>query len=305
MPYEQIDQQAAIADNAGNPSQPVPTDDSERAKRREQLRAVNPKATDEPQPKADQSTSAGEKQNPEIAKQEKPQQANPKVGLPKGVQRRIDSQHRELQTLKQKYAELEAMQNAPKPTEKPKLKRENFVSEEDYISHVAEQKADELMAKKLAEYEERNQTRSTESRESQAVVERIAKKKLEEFASDPDALDEFEELASTAPDNLPDDVHDFVLKSPHGLRILHILFRNPQLVDYFNGLDAIDRRLELRDMQKAVDERLSAPIEEPKRNVTKAPAPIGAVGVGGIAKTNGEMSMQERLLARRKETKGW
>lgn len=240
---------------------------------------------------------------------ESPAQADPQPKKEKvpDWQRRISvltarekSQAAEMQELRRQVAELSRSRTEGQVQQPKKLARENFLSDEEYLDHVADFKAEEKLNTKIQELQKQGEV----SRESEAAHREFRSSWLQKVQSNfPREEDrrEFGELLRGAKDNLHQDIHDFMQNSDVGPKMLRVLREYPDFAEALNKLPSSVRSTRLAQVEQtlytelqqeyaaAAAAQVQAPAQRPssaapaqqRPRVSQAPAPTGPVGNSG------------------------
>lgn len=254
-----------------------------------QLGKVSDEKKDEPKVET-QGVKQEEKPNPAPAKQESGQTERKHKS---GYERRIDSLTSKLRTLEQKLSEKE------KPAqEQKKFSRESFKDDEEYLNHLAEQKAEEKV-KSLWEEKERKTNESLEEIQQRTRFEREwVEKAKTQFNGNDKALQQYHELCAEAQENglaqeIPQDVYQLLEESEKGALIHSILLTNDELRGKISILSPQRRAFEILRLE---DRLINSPQkQEQKQAVTKAPEPVGTVQVSGSSVGLKDLPWEERL----------
>lgn len=221
---------------------------------------------------------------------------------------------REMEATRKELAELRAKIEGKH--EKPKLKRENFVSDEEYLETLAERKAEEKLAAQMQGYQKQsyeNQVRQ----EAQQEFKRGWTSKVHNNFRDESERREFVAMVEETPDNLHQEIHEFVQNSDVGPRMLHVMLQRPEYIDALNQLPASVRATRLGQLESAIYSQMQssrAPAQPrqqaPSRpaaalqRATRAPAPIGSVGNSGSSAAPEDLPDQDQVAAYKRKKFG-
>jgi hypothetical protein len=176
--------------------------------------------------------------------------------LPKGIEKRLAKLTKDKYESQKRIKELEAriaeIQN-PKQSESLKSAHE-FTSDAEYIQYIAEQKADEKIAKMRADAELQRVSHDIATVKQQSFMQ-----KVEVFKED---LPDYVDVVSKATIQMRGTVLKEIADSDFGPKIAYYLAKNPDRAEYLNTLDgkALDREMG----------RLETVVENYKSDVVKA-----------------------------------
>ncbi len=222
---------------------------------------------------------------------------------------------KEIDDMRTKYEELSAKVSAK---EKPKLERKNFANDEEWIDHVATEKANKFIEKRLNE-RDKLELEHAQKQEEQQRFQSSWDERLKANYPNPELVSEFTELVNSTPDNLHQDIHDFVRYSQVGPRMLHAMLLRPDYLQELNRLPSSVRTARLAQLEDAVygviesenkeTQKLNSPSAPtvpavPKKTVSNAPDPIGRVGVSGSSTSLDEQDSQAAVLAYKRKRFG-
>lgn len=243
-----------------------------------------------------QGVKPEEKPNPEPAKQE--------VGQPEkkhrsGYERRIGTLTSKLRELEQKLAEKE------KPAqEQKKFSRESFKNDEEYLEHLARKMADEQV-KGVLEERERKTNESLEEIQNRTRFEKEWTEKAKAQLNGNDkALQQYHKLCAEAVETglakeIPEDVYQLMEESEKGAIIHSILLTNDELRGKIANLSPQRRAFEILRLEDRLLNQQQK--QEQKPSVTKAPDPVGQVGVSGSSISLKDLPWDEKLKRFQKE----
>lgn len=214
--------------------------------------------------------------------------------------RQAEAHQRELQAVQAQLAELRAKVEGSGKVDKPVLKRENFATDEDYVAHIAEEKAQELFQKQMADYQKQQQELQQAQSNDGAFKQSWAQKVNANFP-DPRERQEFIDLLDGAPDTLAPDVHEFVQHSDVGARMLKTILASAELHDALMNVPASVRGVRLGQLETAIYNQMqskqASQVQQQaqvKPKVTQAPAPIGQIATSGTTSAR-ELSTEEQV----------
>jgi hypothetical protein len=225
-------------------------------------------------------------------------EANPELSTEKpqhvpNWKKKIDKQTKQI-------AELRDQLNKVKESagQKPnKYTRDNFVNDEEYEEwkdkSVTQRIRDELKQEMLeTELRRVEQERAYEENESfkQSWSQKVNKN------YEPNSK-EYQEYIAISRDqkylaSLPEAVHDYVESTDFGPLMLHVLYYRPDLVDMISRSKSIAQTRTLMKLESEIESAFSGKASEQKQTaptvnkVSKAPAPIGQVGVSGVTSSD-------------------
>ena len=226
---------------------------------------------------------------------------------PKGYKRRVDTLTSRNKALEQEMANLRAefqgLKN-PKPAEKP-VTKDMFLSDEDYYDHIADQKANAALDKRLAQEGQRASQQSKAQQELAAQQNSWQGKVAQTYGGDPNEVARVNALLAENSDALnamPADVHDFIDDSPQGVKIMEMVVSDPALQEYLAGIKSPTyRAAELRVLEQFLSNQLSASARKAAPAVSRAPTPIGSIAaVGGTVTSDEDVPFRDRLLRKQK-----
>ena len=207
-----------------------------------------------------------------------------------GYQRSIDRLTRQRNEEREVVAELKKrlkdLEDA-KPEPQKKLKPDNFLTNEEYIEAVADQRANALLDDRAKQEDIRAINQEIQATEHRVFSENWNEKVNDSFpvAEDKQA---FNELVKKHGDlGLPKDVHDYLDYSEDGPKLYTVLALRPDVLHNIKSKAESVRGMILRDLEKVINQ---APVSSPETSqTTKAPDPIGSVqntGSSGSAMTD-------------------
>ena len=141
---------------------------------------------------------------------------------------------RDMQNLQKQMQELQAKFDG-KANETPKAKRENFVSDEEWIEHQVKTGATEATQKQMQEFQRQQEERQVQEQEQQAFKQGWTAKVESNFDS-PEDKAEFIQLVQETPDTLHKGIHEFIQNSDVGPRMLHAMLLRPDYVEALNKM---------------------------------------------------------------------
>ena len=263
----------------------------------EDLSGVAPAEDAIPLPESPE-TEAGEELEPESSAE---QTEEPEHKQPKGVQKRLNEltanwreEQRRAQKLEQMLEQVISRPQEPKPEPvapaqpqgEPKL--EQFQTYEDYVSALADYKADQ----KIAAWESRQ--REAEANRQKQTQATSFQQKVQAFAQEnPD----FDEVVTNPALRISQEVADLIVESDDPA-LAYLLAMNPQEAARISALPIRQAALELG--------RFAAKASMPQPNrQTKAPAPLEPLsgGVGTRALDPERMTDEEWVSWRRQQLK--
>lgn len=210
----------------------------------------------------------------------------------KSYESEMEALRREIQSLKQ-----------PK-VEQPKLTRDNFLTDDEWIDYKAELKARDVINKQMSEASQMRAERDSQYAQEQGFKQNWNQKVASNFADDQEGLSQLNELLHDAEDNMHQDIHDYIEDSPIGPRMLHVLLLRPDLVERYNQMKSVTRGVALARLEDEIMGVLNgrtpvgAQPSKPTASVSKAPAPIGQVGTSGSSRDS--LSDDEAIALYRK-----
>lgn len=237
-----------------------------------------------------QGVKQEEKPNPEPASQEVGQTEKKHRS---GYERRIGTLTREVKELRQKLLEREQPAQ-----EQKKFSRESFKDDEEYLEHLARKMADEQVKGVLEERERKTNDSLEEIQNRTRFEKEWADKAKAQFNGNDKALSQYHELCAEAQQTglaqeIPQDVYQLLEESEKGAIIHSFLLINDELRGKIANLSPQRRAFEILRLE----DRLLNPAQkqEQKQAVTKAPDPVGQVGVSGGSVDEKNLPWNEQL----------
>lgn len=203
-------------------------------------------------------------------------------------QKRINKQTAIIKRQEAELAELKKWRESQAQPTKPKLTRDNFVTEEEWIDYKAEQKVKEILAKQQEETAKGQGEAEQKQKEVIEFQRKWANVVRSNFEGDEQGMREF--LAKVQDPEITEgmdkDVHDYVESSPVGARLLDVLINRPDLVEQINGAKPVYKGEILRRLESQVYQFMQSKkgdTGKAKVPETKAPKPIGSISQEGSA----------------------
>lgn len=260
---------------------------------------MNPHLGKSESPKAEEKPSEGVKEDKPKQEAAKPDNGQSEKHGRSGWERRVGSLTKQNKELKTKLEELEKKFTKPaESTEPKKFSRESFKSDEEYLSHIAEQRAQEIVAQKLAEREQQTNESLEEIQQRTRFEKEWQKKTREVFGSD-EATKQYFSLVKEAHESglaeeIPQDVYAFLEESEVGAMLHSILLAKEDIRDRIINLSPMRRALELNKLEERILASKQTNGQEQKQT-TSAPDPVGQPSVGGSAKDVNQLPWMEQL----------
>lgn len=242
-----------------------------------------------------------EESSTEASEEEQPEQ--PKK---RGVQKRLDELTANWREEQRRAQKLEALLEASlrrepeKPKEQPKApevtepKAEDFDTYEQYVTALADHRAERKVAEALASMEQARQ--QTEAERRQKDTERAFLERVQTFRA---TATDFDEVAFNPSLPVSKTMADAINSSENGPQVLYWLGKHPEEAQRIAALDnpvAVGREI------GKVEVRVTLP--EP-RNKTSAPPPIAPIDSGGgTASPDPEKMTTDEWLAWRNKQVG-
>lgn len=231
------------------------------------------------------------------------QQERDEKGRFKGVQPRIDeltrarreaereaAYWRQVATQHQQGASQSGNQPAPKPTP------DQFSDYGEYVEALTDWKAEQAVAKRMAQDSERKVAETRVQTFEQRMAE--ARKTIADFD---DVV-----MSSTTP--LANHVGEALQESEHGPALAYHFAKNPDVLMRLNGMDEKAANREIGRLEAMLSSQTkAAPTPAPTKKVTQAPTPAGTLGNQGRATTPSlaNASMEEYMSQRKAQGARW
>ena len=215
-----------------------------------------------------------------------------------GYDRRIRSLTKQLRTTQEELAEIRA--STEKKPAGPELKRENFLTEDEWDDHRANKRVDAILEKRRLEEREQSQKQEIAKNEDDGFRKSWAEKVQRTMSADDiEALSLLSETYNG--EQFSQHIHDVVTHSEMGPRIVYELLKSPDIVVELNRMPAIVAAQRLLEVEKYLKRIDSA--KKSKQTASAAPAPIGQVGgLGGHV--SGTRSTEDEAFAYNKRKYG-
>lgn len=201
-----------------------------------------------------------------------------------GYDRRIRVLTAREKAANERNAALEARLNALEgklTPQQPKLTRDNFLTDSEYDAY----REKELLGKVTGELQTRESQRQQEEAKQREFKSSWADR-VNTIYTDPVRKQAFADLVRESPDNLHSDVHDYVKTSNVGPMMLEAFLMRPDFAEQVSQMPAIKRAATLMRLEDGINEHLAtrattppAPSRPAASQVSRAPAPVGPVGV--------------------------
>lgn len=213
-----------------------------------------------------------------------------------GYQRSIDrltrqrNEEREaVAELKKKLKELEEAEPEPQK----KLKPDNFLTNDEYIEAVADQRAEALFDDRTKQADINSINQEITNVKHRAFSAGWNEKLVETFpdAKDRQAFNEFVEKCGDL--GLPKDVHDYLDYSSEGIKLYAVLGGRPDVLANIKSKEPSVRVKILNDLERVISQD---PVSSPETSqTTKAPDPIG--GVQNTSSSRSAMNDEDQIQA--------
>ena len=232
-----------------------------------------------------------------------------------------DAHARDMQDMRRQMQEMQAKIEG-KGKEQPKAKRENFVSDEEWISHQIKSGTEEHTTKQIQEMQ-RQQHEQQEQQQALQTFKQGWTAKVESNFENPADKAEFIQLVQETPDTLHKGIHEFLQNSEVGPRMLHTMLLRPDYVEALNKMPESVRTARLTQLETAIYSHLQAeyakqqavpqakPQSAPTRQTTatpqrasRAPAPIGSVGNSGSSAALSDQPEIDQVMAYKRKKFG-
>lgn len=196
-----------------------------------------------------------------------------------GYERSIGRLTRQKKEAQERISALEKqLKEAQEAKSEPvkKLKPDNFLTNEEYVEAVAEQKAKALIDAYVQDSKVKSLTQEIENENNREFSENWNDKVNQTFTNAEDKK-AFNELVEKNGDlGLPKDVHDYLDYSDDGPQLYTVLALRPDILKNIKSKSEAVRSLILRDLEKVINQG-GGSSNETKPQITKAPDPIGSV----------------------------
>lgn len=213
-----------------------------------------------------------------------------------GYQRSIDrltrqrNEEREaVAELKKKLKELEEAEPEPQK----KLKPDNFLTNEEYIEAVADQRAKALFDDRAKQADINSINQEITNVKHREFSEGWNEKLVDTFPDEKDrqAFNEFVDKCGDL--GLPKDVHDYLDYSSEGVKLYAVLGGRPDVLANIKSKEPSVRVKILEDLEKVISQD---PVSSPETSqTTKAPDPIG--GVQNTSSSRSAMTDEDQIQA--------
>jgi hypothetical protein len=206
--------------------------------------------------------------------------------------------------------------------EQPKAKRENFVSDEEWIDHRIKTGTEEITQKQMQDYQ-RQQTERQEQEQAQQAFRQNWTTIVESNFGSPEDKAEFIHLVQNTPDTLNKGIHEFIQNSDVGPRMLHAMLLRPDYVEALNKMPESVRTARLVQLETAIYTHLQGESEKQQATVqttqpsvpirqtaaqpqkaSRAPAPIGSVGNSGSSASLSDQPDIDQVMAYKRKKFG-
>lgn len=191
----------------------------------------------------------------------------------------------------------------------PDYTRDNFIDDKEYQTwlkdKIKKETMEELTMKQLAE-----RTQSIEAEQSEYENEAFRQTWTERVrncysSQDPKELQDFTRIASDERfiNNLPDVVHDYLEGSDLGPVMMHVLYLRPDKVAEIANARPINQTKLLMRLESDIENYAKQqPVQQQQKPaVSRAPKPIGSVGVSGQSMDDSENDEAEYASYLRKK----
>ncbi len=203
-----------------------------------------------------------------------------------------------------------------KGKEQPKAKRENFVSDEEWINHQIKTGTEETTSRHMQELQRKQEEEQAHSQALNTFRQNWTTKVDSNFDNADDKA-EFIQLVQGTPDNLHKGIHEFLQNSEVGPRMLHAMLLRPDYVEALNNMPDSVRTARLTQLETSIYNHLQneyAKQQQPQQTapsrqnatpkVSKAPAPIGSVGNSGSSVSPNDLPDIDQVMAYKKKKFG-
>jgi len=216
----------------------------------------------------------------------------PNDGLPHGVKKRFHTlternkaQAREMAIMRHEMDQLRSQQT---PSEQKS--RDDFLTDEEYIEHIAEKKAISMNQQYHNDMAQRQQYSQAQQIQAQNWNNKVAAIK--------GSIPDFAEVVGSTDVQLPDSAMEFLHESPVGPQLAYHLAQNEDLAYSLQGMSErqVDRQL------MRLENGLSAPAARQK--VTKSQPTPKAVGRSGGKANMDNLSMEDWIKSRNNQVHG-
>lgn len=254
------------------------------------------------------------KSQPENAKQvikpaSKTDQQNQRNDLPnkaqKAIARAVYEKHEALRKFNELQTQIEELKKERSSKDKPveKLDKKNFLSEEDYIARLVEDKLkaarETWQAEQMKELETKSQSSQVQSAWDNNVVDAFG---------DGDGLVEFQSRLMEFGDpseRLPEDTVGYIAKSKAGPLILDYFASHGDFAEHYSSMHPVDQQaalLKIRDYvtHSNANKAHSTQHTQAQQQAQPEVKPMGRLGGGATNKSFDDMSQQERIEYHRK-----
>lgn len=207
--------------------------------------------------------------------------------------KKIDKQTKQIAELKDQLAKVKETAGQ-KPN---KYTRDNFINDEEYEEwkdkSVTQRIRDELKQEML-ENELRRVEQEKAHEENESFRQSWSQKVGKNYEPNSKEYQEYVTISRNQEylNSLPEAVHDYVESTDFGPLMIHVLYHRPDLVDSIAKSKSIAQTRTLMKLEAEIEAAYNGKASEQKQTaqpvankVSKAPAPIGQVGVSGVTST--------------------
>lgn len=257
--------------------------------------------------KTEEKPSDGVKEDESKQESAKPENGQTEKHGKSGWERRVGSLTKQNKELKTRLEALEKQYKKPSETTEPKkFSRDAFKSDEEYWNHLAEQKANEIVERKLAE-REKHTNESLEEIQARTLFEKEWYQKAKQTFGSDEATKQYMELVKEShetglAESIPQDVYAFLEASKVGTMMHSILLAKEDIRDEILSTPENIRPFALYDLQKRVMAHMQNKGQEQKK-VTQAPDPVGNPSVSGSAVDETKLPWSEQLKRYKEQNK--
>ena len=211
--------------------------------------------------------------------EDKANDAEPASKRKSGYQRSIDRLTRQRNQEKETVADLRRRLKAATEAQAEPVKKltpDNFLTNEEYVEAVADQRAKATLAEYQKNFNIESLNQEITNVEHKVFADNWNEKVNESFPIEADK-EAFNKMVTEVGDlGLPKDVHDYLDYSADGPKLYTVLALRPDVLSEIKSKSEYVRTKILSDIEKVINQ---APVSSPetKPQTTNAPAPIGDV----------------------------
>lgn len=284
----------------GSQTSPLP-EVSEREKQIAELVKMNPDlGNDGSQDKQEDQQVAdvkSDKPKPEAVTQENGQTGKSKSGYDRRISvltKREKEAQEKLRQLEKEVAELRKGKSEPK-----KFSRESCASDEEYMEHLAEQKAEAKVREYMDVTGKKNEAAINDYQKQIQFEKTWQEKQKKVFGGNEAARQQYLELQqSVDPEEIDSDTYDFIAESPVAPLLHAVILSDAELRERLNSMTPIRRGNILLEIERRIEASMQGgqgSVSKPQKATTNAPDPVGSVSTGGSSLSDSELSWKEQL----------